>query len=353
MFRGRVWFFIAALFAAAGFAGEAASQSSGLLLGLRYQAAIERPVPYYAGDADSLSRDAYVTLYVTRQGRSLQVAQRLDGLLIPSDAGFIRAGSKRSVYNDWVEDFVWTSRRDARPEVPGIQPYNGENCEGHRSQRILYAGASYLSLEERTAGYCAGAPHPWYFRTFAVVPVDTTAHTGVDIEDVLGEQARRVFDGHVERLTHADEEEDTFLDHPDPANWAIMRDRGIWKAAVRFSLADHIAVDSVEDIPLDVNLPSHIAPRNQRHIPWETVQRVAPDAVDFFVAPGHDLVVILRHEHLTVHPLEGTTIGRRLIEVVVPPGAQPVLAHWVTGAAVEEWSDDLTTIRRQQQAVIN
>lgn len=350
MIRGRAWSLIAALFVTIIFAGDAASQSSGLLLGLRYQIEIDRPVPYYSGDADSLSRDAYVTLYVTRQGRSVQVAERVEGLLIPSGGDFIRAGSKRSVYNNWVEDFVWTSRHGARPDIPGIQPYNGENCEGHRSQRIRFATARYLSLEERTAGYCAGAPHPWFFQTFAVVPIDSTAHTGLDIEHVLGDRARRAFDNQVERLSEIDDE-DVFVSHPDPANWAIIRDRGVWRPVVRFSLADHIAVDATEDVMLDVAIPTQIAPRNQRLIPWESIRRVAPGAIDYFVAPGHDLVVILRREHLTVHPLEGSTIGRRLIEVAVPRGAQPVLASWVTGADVDIRRDRLASMRRQRPVI--
>lgn len=313
------------------------AQSTGFLLGLRYEAPIERPLPYYAGDADSLMQADYYTLFITRNGRSVQVAHRVDDLLIAQRDGFLLAGSKRSVYNDWVEDFVWTAPPGDRPQVPGIQAYNGEHCAGHREQLIHFAGADYLSLELRTAGYCEGAPHPWYFNTLAVVPVDSVDHIGLEVDRVLGDRARRHFEAEANRLMREEADEDVFLPPADLANWGIIRKPGRWSAVGRIDLSDQIAVDDQREIEIAAALPEPLVQRPGRDVPMSRIRSAAPDASDYFISPDGETVVILGKDRLTVHPLEGQVIGRRLIEVALLDGATPVLARWASGKRVEQW----------------
>lgn len=324
---------------------DAQAQSTGFLLGLRYEETIDRPLPYYAGDADSLKKASYYTLYITRVGQNVQVAHRADNLLIPRDGGFLAAGSRRSVYNDWVEDFVWTAPPGERPSVPGIQAFNGENCQGYREQTILFAGSRYLSLEQHTAGYCEGAPHPWYFNSLAVVPVDTADHTGLDIDQVLGQRARRTFETQAGQLIERERTEESFSSPPDPANWGIVREQGRWVPVARINLADQIAVEDQRDIVLPVELTRQVVEHNEQPVPLRIVRRVAPDATDYFTSPQRDFIVIMRSNRLTVHPLQGQTIGRRLLEVATREGARPVLARWSSGERVAGWLKQLESPR--------
>ncbi len=313
------------------------AQSTGLLLGLRYETAIERPLPYYAGDADSLKQASYYTLFVTRSGSTVQVAHRSDDLIIPRGSSFIRAGSKRSVYNDWVEDFIWASPPAVRAEVPGIQTLNGENCEGHREQIILFASARYLSLQQRTAGYCYGAPHPWYFNHLAFVPTDSTGHTGIEVDEVLGLRAWRTFEDQARLLIEEAGQTDARSHPPDPANWGIVRQSGRWVAIGRVELSDQISVGDHRDLVLSTEVPAELVGENRRRLPLEVVRRVAPDMTDYFVSPSGDLVVIMRDSTLTVHPVDNQFIGRRLLEVSLRDDAVPVLAQWATGDRVSRW----------------
>lgn len=317
--------------------GDVRAQATGFLLGLRYDAEIERPIPYYAGDADSLTQAAYYTLYITRVGQNVQVAHRADDLLIPRGGGFIKAGSKRSVYNDWVEDFIWAAPPGTRPEVRGIQALNGENCEGHREEVILYAGADYLSLRQTTAGYCYGAPHPWYFNHLAFVPIDSTHHVGLEVDKVLGARSRRAFETQARLLREDTVEDGAYLSPPDPANWGIIRQNGRWIAIGRVELSDQIAVGDHRDLVISVDLPEELAAHNQRLIPPQLVRRIVPEATDYFTSPEGDFIVIMQEGSLSVHPLQHHTIGRRLLEVSTLNGATPVLAKWSSGGRVDTW----------------
>lgn len=173
-------------------AAQEASVDRGVLLGLRILEPIPKPLPYYATTEDSTARSTYQTLLVVRNDTTFRVAAAPDELVIPRTNRLWRAGVKRSIYNNWVEDFVWAAPTGTLPEWSGIQPYNGEYCEGHRVQDVLYAGPSYLALEQRSSGYCEGAAHPWLFNTLAVVPIDSVTHTGLEIDQVLGSRLRRL-----------------------------------------------------------------------------------------------------------------------------------------------------------------
>ena len=72
--------------------GESRAQETGLLLGLQYAESIAQPLPYYAGDADSLSRAVYRTLLISESEGAFVVWSDENDLLIPGADGFWHAG---------------------------------------------------------------------------------------------------------------------------------------------------------------------------------------------------------------------------------------------------------------------
>jgi hypothetical protein len=321
-----------------------AAQDSGLLLGMRYDTPLQRALPYYAGDADSLRQPSYYTLFITRRGDTIQVESQLDDLHIPQGGSFLHAGTKRSVYNNWVEDFVWTARHNERPVVPGIQTFNGEYCEGYREQRVLFAGPTHLGVEQLTAGYCDGSAYPWHSSTLAVIPIDSTAHTGLHIATVLGERAARVFDDEGRRAAAriaSQRNDEVYFDMADPANWSLKRDRGRWVVVGRVNLSDLPSVADNVDIVLPLDAPRRLVDRNEPGLDWDVVRRAVPDAVDFFTAPRGDYVVIQRPGRIVVHFVDGGRIGRRAADVRLRAASKPVLARWASGERLREWTSGL------------
>ncbi len=321
-------------------AGNSRAQESGVLIGLSYLDPIPRPLPYYAGSPDSLARTFYRTVLVTRTADSFALVPAADVLLIPEGRGFRQAGTRRSVYNDWVEDFAWTAAEGRRARYPGIQPFNGEYCEGHRMQTILYAGPRYLSLEQRSAGYCEGGAHPWFFNTLAVVPVDSTDHSGLDIGDVLDGGAYDVLadanEAFLSQLRN-DDARTAYLPEPDPANWGLVRRDGRWTVIGRIESAEAAGQSSYTDLPLVLDVPpaltGGVAPRPD----WRQVRAFAPDARDALLAPAGDWLVLLRARQLSVHPLTDGRIGRALITQPMAPGTRVVMARWAAGQTLGTW----------------
>jgi hypothetical protein len=320
---------------------DASAQDSGVILGMRYDTRIQRALPYYAGDADSLRQPAYYSLFIARRGDSIQIEAQVDDLIIPQGNGFRHAGTRRSVYNNWVEDFVWTARPGERPQVPGIQAFNGEYCEGYREQRLLFAGPTHLGIEQRTAGYCDGSAYPWHSSTLAVVPVDSTAHTGLDIGRVVGERAFRTFNEEAARTAERiarQRGEEIYFERADGANWSIKRDRGRWVVVGRVNLSDLPAVVDNVDIVLPIDAPRRIVDRNEPGLQWDAVRRAVADATDFFTSPRGDFVVIQRPGRIVVHFVEDGRIGRRAADVRLRANSTPVLARWASGDRLSQWT---------------
>ena len=311
-----------------------------MLLGLRYETPIAQALPYYAGGADSLSRAAYTTLLIAEHEGAFVTWSEDKALLIPHADGFWRVGTKRSVYNNWVEDFVWATPDGAPRTLAGIQPYNGEYCEGHRKQTILYAGPQYLSLDQRSAGYCEGAAHPWFFNTLAVVPLDSTTHPGLDITDILGPAAYETLAASAKTFLDGLEDDDQrvpYIEEPDAANWGLVHQAGRWTALGRLEAAEEARHNAFVDLPLAFDLPASLTGESQPAFAPERLATFAPDAVDRFVAPEHNWLLILHADRLTIHPLTPGTIGEAVTTLPVATGARAVLVQWTNGAPLQGW----------------
>jgi hypothetical protein len=320
------------------------AQEEGLLLGLRYQETISTVPPYYAGRADSLSRSVYHTLLVVKRDGKISVVGDTEGLIIPRGSALWRVDTKRSVYNDWVEDFVWAAPVGEIPDLPGIQAYNGEHCRGSRSQRILFAGENHLGLEQYSAGYCEGAVHPWIFNTLAVVPTDSTIHLGLPITEVAGAGAHRAFAAATRNFleTAADESQrERYAEGPDEANWSLVRRRGLWRMVGRIETGD-AAGGAFSDLELTANPPPSVVGHNQVNPHWDRIKAFAPDAVDAFSSPRRDLIVIIHRTRLTVHSVERDRIAPAAVTLQLRPETRAVMAHWAEGTQVGRWIEQIS-----------
>lgn len=318
----------------------ASAQDSAFLFGYRYDEPIRQPLPYYAGSADSLSRPVYRTLLLTSKNGQAAISEAVEGLLVPRNKGFWRIDTKRSIYNNWVEDFVWSAPQGKSPELPGIQAYNGENCEGHRIQKINYVGADYISMEVNTAGYCEDAAHPWNFNTLAVVPVDSTTHLGVPISRVLGDSGRAALYRAAERYLNglSPEEQELYLPVPDEASWGLVRREGRWIIQGRLDPGS-VNFGEPADFDVDAQPPAALVGRGQRNPAWSEILSFAPDARDAFAPPGGDMLVILHPDSLTVHPVTEGTIGPATLTTSLPHDATTVMALWAIGPRASSWTE--------------
>lgn len=318
------------------------AQQEGLLLGLRLDVPVPQPLPYYAGSPDSLARSLYRTLLLVRQGRSITLAASAEGLIVPRGRRFWTLDAKRSVYNNWVEDFLFAAPVGQPIRLRGIDPYNGEACTGHRTQALLYAGADFVAFNQRSAGYCEGGAHPWAFNTLAFVPIDSLAHLGLAIGEVLGPSGAAAFDEAAARFLGqlAPEARSAYLPTPDPANWALRRQQGRWVVQGRLEAAAGGA-GRFADFTLPLSPPARLVGDNRLTPPWRQVKAALPEALDALSAPSRDFVVVLHPGRLTAHLVDEGRLGPAVLSLATGPNPSVIMARWAVGPSLERWRDFL------------
>lgn len=324
-------------------ATAAHAQDAALLLGYRSPVSIPRPIPYYAGSADSLARPTYHTALITSRNGTISTLGDLPGLLVPRSGGFWRVDTKRSIYNDWVEDFVWSAPLNGTTKFPGIQAYNGEYCQGHRTQTINFASPRYLSIEVQTAGYCEDAAHPWTFNTFAVIPIDSTASLGLPISTVLGDAGQAALVSAAEEYLSGlpPDERERYLPEPDAASWNVVRKHGHWAIQGRLDPAS-VALSATADFDVETQIPPALVGADTLAPGWPRIRAFAPDAVDAFSSPGGGILAILHPASLTVHTVTDGEIGPASLTMKVPQGTRAVMARWANGPAIARWMEPFT-----------
>lgn len=259
----------------------------------------------------------------------------------------MRIGTRRSRYNNWGEDFVWAARTGQTPHYRGIDAFNGENCTGYRSERILFANARYVGLETHTAGYCEGSASPWNFNTLSFLPLDSLEQDGADIAAVLGragaEALARGTEDFLGRLPAA--RRDQYLPEADPANWGIVRRQGRWVIVGRLEPIELTGSGSVADFELPLDPPDNLV-GNHGLVDWEAVRAVTRDAQDAFVSPSGGLIAIRRPGLLTFHAVTGRRIGPALLGHPLPERAGTVLVQWVDARNVAPLQRTLRGVSR-------
>lgn len=323
---------------------SATGQHHALLLGISYEEPISKALPYYAGSADSLTRAAYQTLLIQQRDSTFEISDA-DGIHIPRNNTFWTVGTKRSVYNDWVEDFVWSSGPGQDRKLSGIQAYNGEYCSGHRVQTIQYVDEMYLSLNQRTAGYCEGSSHPWLFNTLAVVPLDSTTHSGLLLSTVLGSSAYESMRERAQSFQAAqegDSEQPSLFERVDEANWGFKRKEGKWLATARL---DHLE-EGTQPRHVDIDFEISLADTSSSVTPqlWGRVLEISPYVLDAFVAPSHEWLVLLRPGFLTVHKIHPDHIGKAVLARDVPPGTRAIMVKWGKESSLAHWIQHLNKL---------
>ena len=195
-------------------------------------------------------------------------------------------------------------------------------------------------LDQRSAGYCEGAVHPWFFNTLAGVPLDSTTHTGLSITDVLGEAAHETLEAGGKSFLDGiedDERRAAYIEEPDAANWGLVRQAGRWTTLGRLAAAEAATHSAATDVLLSFDVPATFTGRAQPSTPWKHIQAFAPDAVDAFVAPEDDWLIILHADQMTVHAIESSVIGQAVLTLPVPPGTQAVMVQWAIDAPLRRW----------------
>lgn len=330
---------------------ETINVKSGLLIGLRQDAALE---------ADAESPSSYRTLMLAQVDGQLQVAAQGSGVLVPYGQKFWKIESKDVSTDSDELHYLVAYPVDRKAEIRQIVDDPDESIV--LREKLLFAGNQYVSVEEnevwRDGSLPAEESKVWVRKlnqlNEAPVPQSASASkvSHVTVQDIFGEGAQQI----LTRLAYARSSvtapgaggpaesslsrEIGVWDYSSGDNWAIVRKPGKWTAQVAEGYYEpETRLIGFKLYPYPARLPELVTSHDRlSNAPWVRDAQLQQKRKDLLVSPLEDLAVVLTDEKLALYTPDSTAQASRLaLEVPLSPGEALVSAQWATGSYVSEW----------------
>ncbi len=343
------------------------AQDYGLLLGLRqggnYNAMVQLSAeegPRQESKEDVMDDSAtYRTLWLRTQEGKLKLTAEKTSLLVPGEEGFWRIDVKHSVYNDYNEDFVWVNPppdSDAPanpflankegieafdvamlPKPQGIEFQHGEQCIGYHYRDILFVENNHIGISSVNSQTCLGTGSSTGDSGLQILPLETM--DPVNFTELLGPDTGKLF-----TTTAAEYQKQ----HPNIKEWGnlsggIVRNNGQWTIEGHYALAKNEYTNfevTAAPIPADLAKPTSLA------LPWATIKKQIPDAVDAFSSPKQDILVVLTKSRLLGFALKEGKINPRqpMLRLIIKQPVSVVMVQWAEGQFVDNWTQELESL---------
>lgn len=325
---------------------------SGLLLGIRTPVKAEgRQGP---GNQQEYN---YRTLWIASENRNLHPVLEADDLFLPRKSGFWKLEVRKSVEDEWTEDFLCAySITEGNLKVKPIankSPDKLSDRKGVMHRVILYAGNDYVSVESSGSGKFKNRPGTWQENRLQTLPIDNLSNSeGIKISDIAGENgtlalesalSNLLSDSNIRRIKEigGTNNEESF---------ALFRKTGHWFIKGRISFYQE---DGVPYLDYNINLipPSGLVAYDVLHLPWTRIKDRVPQATDAYTSPGRDMAIILSRGQLLIYALnDGKLSDTPLKKVRLREGDSVVMAEWATGNYVEKWEKSFIENNKVKEA---
>jgi hypothetical protein len=290
---------------------------SGLLLGLRTDFQRKSANNADAGSSDS----SYRTLFIAPLNGQLDVAAEGKGILLPYGQSFwkidaVTESSGSRVYSTLIA-------HPANRPVPDRPPVLRPDEQARHSERLLFAGNKYVTLEQNEVVQKGK-------RT-----LQTSRVWVKELQQVNGEMTQPADNQAARRYVRF---QDLFGADKDRSDqWAIVRVPGAWVPNVATTTLEGDK-ESYSLKPVPLALPDAVVSHDQLCCTWADIRRVQPDAVDALSSPKKDFVAIITKSSIYFYEDRNGHIGDTpQLTINLNENETLVMAQWSTGAYVDDW----------------
>ncbi len=307
--------------------------NTGVLLGLRY--------------STMEGNQEYKTIYIYKSDNQISVSKTIDGVLIPTRTGeFATLDIKQHTVGQYSFDVLELTKNgktfydmDSSQKSKELEL---DDCEGREIKTLLFANSDYISLEYSTGGYCKGAAHPWAYDSLYVLRLNDLRSDAVPIDEVFGNSGFKKMRNSIKKLRAdlSEDEKSALEEEPQNTNWGLIRRRGKWVLRGRIGYSAEFARGFFKDFDIGLD-PVSIAPENQKHyLKWNTVKSNVPSAVDVFLSPEKDMLIVISRSKIFVYQFDdGRIPSKPSATINISNGTAVVMAKWFTKKDAKKWKD--------------
>lgn len=297
--------------------------NSGILIGLKEEFI----------DEDYLRNWNYRTVWLATKNSQIISSYELDNILLPRKKGFWIVESQREK-DVGIRDNITTRWKESKELViansslvEGADKSMDLNLSQNLSlKNIQYVGNDYISLEE--IGNIPGNAN------LRLYPVDYLENNNpVTISNLFGKDKSRDIE--------KDLEENNKNYYWDERNFGLRRKNGYWILVGRYNY-----IKNKESYYRDFNIkeipPREVVNYDDLSIPWIYIKDKFPKAIDGFISPNKDIIIIEEVNRINIFPLEdeeiildkGHYIDKNENETII-------MAEWSRGNYTQIWEDEV------------
>lgn len=294
-------------------------RDTALLLGIRSSKVDEEENAYYD----------YSTIMIRRSSDKKPMVYKTKDLFLPRTTGFWHVGSKHLGEESPVKDHIFT-----HPVAESYSEQYLKKLDGINQSIITFLGNKYISLESY---------NDRDIKTYSVFDLDAfEEQKKLSIESIAGEEGLEIFK--TESIRAIEESSEISPDDAvtAPQNIGIQRFEGRWRFRSNVMIKSN-DIDMIKDYSISIVPIIEIFSGNQLFIPWKDIKTKHQGAIDAFISPLEDLIVIQNVNELLIYQIKNGIIDDLpLTQIHVAETDRVVMIEWATGKMAGSWQDEFS-----------
>lgn len=291
---------------------------SGILLGLRKDLA--------GGRDGEITSSSYRTILVVPQDKELVIAASGPGIYMPYNMSFWKIDAVPDAWGKGLQRVEAFQVNQISEEVPSKTLPSSLR----RSERLLFAGNRFVSIEQNTTVTKEGA---------SVQQTDVWVN---NVEHLL--PALRNKNNDVLQELHYTFAAALGLDRSssDIEEWTIDRVPGKWVAKQPYQASALLNTQSDLDLQqVDVPLTDYVLSHDTLALDWDEIHAIEPSASDAFTSPNEDLLAIVVDKGIKIYPYKMTEEWMKPLTIQTDANEKIIMVQWTLNSHIDSWTKQL------------
>ncbi len=306
---------------------------SGILIGLKSL--------NFKKSEDSLENWQYRTIFIRRDDKELASIYEMDGIFLPRKKGFSKIEVNRlkseGKANDKITIYNRNQVSDSEVKIESNEYISNKPIDEKTLKNILYIGNDYISIE-KVHHLNKGE------RTLELHLIDyLDKDKALKISDISGEIGKEAFlegANKAIKTEHINQKDSSIDLKPKEESFGLFRRSGHWIFRGRLDIVEDNKY-SYKDFNIKAIPPKELVHYDELPIPWSKIKTRIPEAVDAFVSPNEDMLIVLTHNTMLIYLVDDGNISYTPEAKIKLNSAERVIMNeWATGKYSLMWEKE-------------
>ena len=320
--------------------GQLETIAQGIYLGLKTGAKIDKNGDYI--------REKYRTLWISSKLGIVQTVKERNNIIVPRKqmmwtiSPYLYEDNERNIYYEYFDAMPLDASDSYKSQVINKELLKDNTIV---KRNIVYIGSDYISTKVGINNLNEGT------LKYELLPIDNVnCENGVSIEDVFGEESRKIFEQGYNSLydTLGNEFRSKLRGEIDYSNFGLNRIDGKWIFEGRILASEDTG--NIYRFPLDIKDSSNVLENQTLVIPWKILKGKLPLLVDAYTSPKGSLAVIVLENSIEIYNVKGGKLEEVPSKrISLNKGESVIMSEWCEGSYVDKWAMPFTINSRTIQ----